>query len=219
VPEIGSYTIHIDGRWSLEDLYVFARTFEQVYFAVEAILPATDEETNERIVRAFQIFPWQGGYSAVGFYNQLKLATPAKRRPVIASIRYSSPGWLELLALLSVTTTVTIIVNRIAKTLEQCNHTYNQIYTDALHRKLLKMEVERRRIDLTKEQADFLIRSSDTIAQMMGIPSAEIVDSRTSDPFISMKIFLSLYRRVRTLATYQKQGKADFSDEKSGGDA
>lgn len=60
-----NYKIFIDGRWSLEDLYRFPRAYEQVYFAIEAMLPASDEETEWRLQRAFRAYPWQGGYSAV----------------------------------------------------------------------------------------------------------------------------------------------------------
>ena len=76
------YTILIDKRWSLGDLYEFPRAYEQVYFAFEALIPA-DEEAAARIDRAFKAFPWRGGYSAVNFYNQLKYATPPNKRPTI----------------------------------------------------------------------------------------------------------------------------------------
>lgn len=86
------YKILIDGRWSLEDLYQFPRAYEQVYFAIEAMLPAADEEAEYRMQRAFLAYPWQGGYSSVNFYNSLKHATPAFERPAIVSLKYASPG-------------------------------------------------------------------------------------------------------------------------------
>ncbi len=216
MPDRDTYTIHIDGRWSLEDLYVFPRTYEQVYFALEALLPARDEETNERVLRAFKAFPWQGGYSAVGFYNQLKFATPARRRPTVESISYSSPGWIEIGAIIPLAYGVAHIVNHISKALEQCNRTYNQIYTDAQKRELLRIEVERKRLKLTKEQLKFTIESSDELSQLMDLPSVQVIHDRTENPLISMKILLSLFRRVRTLASYQERGKAEFNDSREG---
>lgn len=94
--EYGNYQIRMDGRWTLDDLYRFPRTYEQVYFALDALVPSETHADEERVARAFQAFPWQGGYSAVNFYNQLKFATPSEIRPRIASIQYASPGWLEL---------------------------------------------------------------------------------------------------------------------------
>ena len=88
-----TYTIHIEGRWSLEDLYVLPHTFEQVYFLVYSLIPGHDESTLDRIQHAYEAFPWQGGYSAVNFYNQLKYITPKRQRPQIASIHWVT--WLD----------------------------------------------------------------------------------------------------------------------------
>jgi hypothetical protein len=88
----GSYTILMDGRWTLDDLYKFSHTYEQAYFALDAIVPSETEADNDRIERAFRAFPWRGGYSAVNFYNQLRYATPVGARPKIVSIQYASPG-------------------------------------------------------------------------------------------------------------------------------
>ena len=81
------YSIAMDSRWSLEDLYEFPRAFEQVYFAFEAVLPSQDAVASARLTAAFTAFPWRGGYSAVNFYNQLKRATPRERRPTIRAIK------------------------------------------------------------------------------------------------------------------------------------
>ena len=90
--EYGDYLIRMDGRWTLDDLYRFPRTYEQVYFALDALVPSETHADEERVARAFQAFPWQGGYSAVNSYNQLKFATPFEIRPKVASIQYASAG-------------------------------------------------------------------------------------------------------------------------------
>jgi len=207
-----TYTIHIDGSWSLEDLYVFPRNYEQVYFALEAVLPASDSAANDRIVRAFSSFPWQGGYSAVNFYNQLKYATPPKRRPIVASMKYQSPGWIEIACIVPVAISVSVLVIRVAKTLDACNNTYNQIYSDMQRRKLLKIEVERQEIALRQDEIDLIRSHADLMAHVLGVGSAETIHERTKNPLISLKILLSIYRRVRTLAKYQLKGKAHFDD-------
>jgi hypothetical protein len=211
--DIESYKIHIAGRWTLEDLYVFPRALEQVYFLVEALLPNLEEEADERILRAFQIYPWHGGYSAVGFYNQLKYVTPSRRRPTIRSISYASPGWIEIGAIITVISTVAFVVNRVVKTLENCNRVYSQIYRDAQQRKLLGIEIESKKLQLTKDTTAFILDSSEHLASIMGIPSADMLHERTGNPLISLKILLSFYRRVRTLAQYETRGKANFDGE------
>jgi len=86
------YQIPIDGNWSLEDLYVFPRAYEQCYFMYLALTATPQAADDERIARAYEAFPWQGGYSAVDFYNRLKWSVPKRKRPTIIRIRYGSPG-------------------------------------------------------------------------------------------------------------------------------
>ncbi|HEV7877096.1 hypothetical protein [Bradyrhizobium sp.] len=68
----GNYAILMDGRWTLDDLYKLPRTFEQAYFALDALIPSDNDADADRVARAFRAYPWQGGYSAVNFYNQLR---------------------------------------------------------------------------------------------------------------------------------------------------
>ncbi len=97
-----TYTIHIEGEWSLVDLYNFPRAFEQACFLVYSLMPERDEDALERIHHAYRAFPWRGGYSVVNFYNQLKFVTSKEDRPQIASIHYASSSWLEVAFILSV---------------------------------------------------------------------------------------------------------------------
>ncbi len=210
-----TYTIHIDGRWSLEDLYTFSRTYEQVYFILPALLPGLDEWDNERIFRAFQAYPWRGGYSAVNFYNQLKYNTPREQRPSVASIQYASPGWIEIgTVLIPLTYVLAHVVNRVTKTLNECNQTYSSIYREAQQRKLLSIEIERKRLELEREQLEFAIEACEKLSRMMDLPDPATIHTRTDNPLISLKILLSIYRRVRTLAIYQQRGKAEFNDKR-----
>jgi RNA-binding protein YhbY len=204
------YTIPIDGRWSLEDLYRFPRAYEQVYFALEAIIPAENQEVEERIEYAFRAYPWQGGYSAVSFYNQLKFATPIRRRPVIRRMHYASPGLIELYLNLPLAVQLGSIVTSVAGSIGICNKVYNSIYADLQKRELLKIEVERKRIELSREEIEFVTDASETMAKLMDIPSVAAIHARTGNPLISLKILLSVYRRIRILADYKIRGKANL---------
>jgi hypothetical protein len=205
-----NYKIKIDKRWSLEDLYIYPRAYEQVYFAFEALLPTDDKWVDSRIERAFRAFPWQGGYSAVNFYNQLKHATPKSSRPVVTEMRYASPGFIELYLSLPLAVHIASAVTAVAGSILACNKVYNQIYTDLQRRKLLRMEVEQKKIELTRDEIDLVVDSSEILANMMGIDSADAIHNRTGNPLISLKILLSVYRRIRTLAEYQNKSKANL---------
>lgn len=122
-----NFKIAIDGPWYLEDLYVFPRTYEQVYFLIYSLLPQDDENVQERIRYAYSTFPWQGGYSAVNFYNNLKYTTPKQERPLVISMQYASPGWIELRLINFVAQSIEAIVKSIAEIILHANRVYNEI--------------------------------------------------------------------------------------------
>lgn len=136
------YRILLNEDWSLEDLYVFPRAYEQVYFFYTSLNSEIDEEQSDRIARAYRSMPWQGGYSAVNFFNQLKYATPRLGRPRIIAIQKSSPGYLDLGLWLFGATQVARVVRSIAATIDKCNETYGDIYSGMQERKLLRLKVD-----------------------------------------------------------------------------
>lgn len=204
------YKVPIDGRWSLEDWYKFPRAFEQVYFAFEAISPSETLEGEQRISRAFAAFPWQGGYSAVSFYNQLKFATPVPQRQTVTRIQYASPGVIELYLNVDLAIQIGSVVTAIAGSIGICNKVYNSIHSDLQNRKLLRLEVERKKMELGRDEMKVVLEMSETMAQLLELPTAKFLHERTNDPLKSLKILLSVYRRVRTLAEFKLKGKANL---------
>lgn len=209
-----TYTIHIDGEWTLEDLYVFPRTFEQVYFLVYSFMPDHDDQALERIHHAYRAFPWQGGYSAVNFYNQLRYVTPPRERPKVASIRYESPSWIELALIVAVAISVERIVKAIANSILHANEVYDRIVRGLQERKLLRLEAKRKELQFRKEELEFINTATKSIAGLLGFSNLAEINERTGHPYLTLKILLSLYRRVRKLAEYQGKQKADFRNER-----
>lgn len=204
-----SYTIPIAGEWSLEDLYVFPRTYEQCYFMYLALMSADLGKDQDRIEHAYQAFPWQGGYSAVGFYNQLKWAVPKRQRPQIIRIEYASPGLIEISVVVAVAVAIEKIVKSLCESARDINATYNEIYRDLQERKLLRIKTEAEIRRLKKSE----IRVIDAHARELGKAidiDVEALNLKTGSPFKSLKIILSLYRRLRKLAKFQERGKTDL---------
>jgi hypothetical protein len=204
----GRYKILIDGRWTLEDLYKFPRAYEQVYFAIYSLMPHDDEDTSYRISRAYSVFPWQGGYSAVNFYNQLKYTMPRRDRPEIKSIQYASPGWIELSMLVTIAGSIALIVKSICSAINNVNNTYTNIHKGMSERKLLRFETKSAEIDLAKKHAKFIRDSNKEMASILLLDNIEEIDRRTGSELKTLKIFLSLYRRVKVLADFQIKKKA-----------
>lgn len=202
-----NYIINIDGRWDLEDLYVFPRSYEQVYFLVFSLLAHEDENIQERIKYAYSGFPWRGGYSAVNFYNNLKYTTPKLHRPQVLSIQYASPGWIELRLINFVAHTVESIVKSIAASILHANHVYNEVHKGLSERKLLRIDVKKKELELEIMHAQYIEQSANTMARLVGLDNLNQMHDKTGSPLKTLKILLSLYRRIRTLAEYQNSGK------------
>lgn len=146
----------------------------------------------------------------MNFYNQLKYATPIDTRPRVASIRYASPGWIELSLVLEQAKLLAAIVVAVTGSIAACNATYHKIMTDLQRRKLLRIDVEKKEITLTRDELKLIGEYNRQLAKMLQIGSASAIDARTEKPLISLKILLSVYRRIRTLADYELKGKAQL---------
>jgi len=209
----GYYKIPIDKRWDLEDLYKFPRAYEQVYFAFYSLMPHEDEYIRERIDRAYFTFPWRGGYSAVNFYNHLKYTVPKQQRPAIKSIQYASPGWIELIAIaVSVSWLISKVVKNVCASIDAANNTYTNIHRGLADRKMLRIEVEKKEAELLLQNLDFVRGANLEMADLLEIPRTQIgeINRRTGSDLKTLKIFLSVFRRIKILAEYQKKGKADL---------
>ncbi|HXM63434.1 MAG TPA: hypothetical protein VN950_21410 [Terriglobales bacterium] len=202
-----SYEIPIGGKWTLEDLYIFPRAYEQCYFIYLALSPSTRNFDDDRIIHAYEAFPWQGGYSAVNFYNQLKWAVPRRRRPQITRIRYASPGIIELGGLVvSVAIVIEKVVRTLCDTAKDASHTYSAIYRDMQKRRLLRIKTENEIRRLTPSEFRIIESHNRDMGAILDV-DVDALNEKTGSSYKTLKILLSLFRRARSLASFQKKGK------------
>jgi hypothetical protein len=213
VAENSSYRISIDGAWSLEDFYEMPHVFSQVYSFHCAFLLAVEARDPERLAHAFASYPWRGGYSAVNFYQVLISQIPHRLRPKVKSVHYASPGWFELGLWVAAAASVGKVVKSFVDSAGRVNKLYSDIHKGLHERKLLRIEEERRHLQLAKEELDFVEESSQQLSRALGFENLAALNTLTGNPLATTKILLSYYRRVRTLADYAKKGKAAFPDE------
>ena len=80
-PDVGRYSLKLDGDWDLQDLSVF-RQYLHVYSVMYALqVGSSQDESRTRTFHAFEAFPWKGGWSTVDFYEGLRHATPDRAGP------------------------------------------------------------------------------------------------------------------------------------------
>lgn len=235
---LSSYRIGVDGEWDLDDFGLFLKRYGEVYsylytclavgdhvtvetqFVGEPLIGATgppdDEESRQALVDyAVGRFPWEGGWSSFHSYKSLKALIPPKHKAKLASVRFSSPGFIEFGgALIAIALTAKIIKNY----LENANEIqafYRQAYRDAIRRGLLRRDREGRDSGLTKDELEFVsvtVRTLITLLQMDDVVPAEFLDE---DQFVGMKSIFSFVRRLQELLQFQRSrdARVDFQEE------
>ena len=82
-----SYTVMIEGDWSVEDLGEFPRLLTQAYSLIYGL--------NVLHLPEFEEYPWRGGFSSMHFYKWAHNRIPAEHRPRVAKMQYASPGFID----------------------------------------------------------------------------------------------------------------------------
>lgn len=201
----------MDGEWSLDDLVDLGRRYGQVYSFFYALQFGIGKpELDPRTSRAFARFPWRGGWSVVQFYKSLSMAVPEDHRPRVKSIEYSSPGYIELIAVISVVLRIRKIVDNVCSMAERINTTYDRIYRDAMKRKLLKNKLERDELELRRDQLEFADAAARQLADAMGLELTDDFLKLAANPVFRLKILLSFYRRLRPLVKLKDSNKISF---------
>ena len=209
-PEVGRHRLVMDGEWDLLELSGFGRQYVQVYSILYALQFRADQDDPYKKIHAFTVFPWTGGWSAVGFYNSLRTAVPRAHRPYIVSIEYASPGFIELAVIVSVALNIRRIVNHLCSSIDRIGTTYNTLYTAAQKRKLLRIEAKRAQLELDRHELEFAEEVTERLATSMGFDLTQQLRRLTDNPLVRMKILFSLFRRVRDLSKLQDSDQIRF---------
>jgi len=214
------YKINIDGEWTLEDLYLLPHTYGQVYgfmyslMEIKEISSETLDDFNidfdERIFFTYTSQPWKGGYSAVNFYNYLKNLVPPEHRPRIKAIHYGSPGFMELVLFVPIAIVIKEIIKSFCDAGKSINSLYNEIYKGMQERKLLRIDVKKKELELKEADLRFINSSIKSLAELLGFKNVKELNKATKKSLTSLKILLSFYRRIRLLVDYTNKGKTKF---------
>ena len=88
------------------------------------------------------------------------------------------------------------------------NGLYNTIRRGMIERKMLSLDVRERRLKITREEERFARESYTELSRALGLQgSAKLLES-APEPITALKVLLSLFRRLRSLATFEIQGRA-----------
>ena len=206
--EVAHYRVHMNGRWTLADLYDFPHALSQAYaffYCLDLKVPSVD---SERLDAALTGYPWRGGYSYVNLYTVLKNQVAPPHRPRIVSIQYASPGWIELSLALAAVVKVSAAISGVLATGAGAVSTYKHlqsVFSDIAHR---RARARVRSLELSVQQVQLVHALSDELSKTMGFENFQELVSRTGSVEVAGKIIAAQYRRVEKMAEFAQQGKA-----------
>ena len=115
--------------------------------------------------------------------------------------------------MVSVAIAVERIVKSMANSVDHAHNVYNRIMRSLSERKLLRLEAKRKELQFKREELEYIDFCLEQMSKLLGFENIDEINARTGHPYLSLKILLSLYRRVRTLVDYEAKGKAKFDNE------
>lgn len=212
--DVETTEIDIDRKWSLEDLYTFSKNYIQCYSLIYSLsdvqLPRTDYDRFKDYLKGeYSKYPWKGGYSAVNFYRNIFKKIPHEHQPQIISIAYASPGKIKLKEVAIVAATVATIITATTVSIDKINDSYNKIQKGISERKLSKIEISQKELELEDEKMDFVHNSLVKLCKDFKLSKKlieELHKKTGGNELMQLKIILSLYRRIEPLAIMQANG-------------
>lgn len=211
--DLGETYIKLDRDWDMHKLAKFARLYTQCYSLVYSLSSPNIDPSDEYFIglsrETYKKYFWRNGYGAGRFYDTLYENIPHGRRPQIKEIKYASPGYIMLMDAVVVAGSLAIIVHALTKSLDRVHDSYHRIQTGISKRKLAKLEVARRELEL-KEQ-EWLIRNSIAeLSEQMEIPVRMQEELQINSGYNELKvlrILMSFIRRADPIAQMQSRGE------------
>lgn len=208
--ETGTVRLELDGKWELTDLADLTSVYTQLYSITYSLQPVESRRLNENLDDIYTKFPWRGGYSAVNFYERLFYQIPPKERPKLESIRYNSPGHIDLMEVVAVAAMIAATVRFVAASVNRIHDTYRRIQKASQDYKLGKINVKQEELKLSEAQLKFVREAVDEMNRAMNLSrqEQEILAHRTDgNELAQLKILNSYYRRIKKLVDLQLKGK------------
>ena len=210
---VGDAYLKLDKEWDMQELATLSKLYIQCYSLVYSLSGFEVDSTDERIIDWFQgayaKYPWRGGFSTVNFYHSLYAKVPYAERPQIQEIQYASPGHIKLKETLLVAGMLAGIVAAVTSSIDDIHGTYNGIQKGLSERKLTKLEVKIKELELDSARLKFVQESKKELIDRMKIPEnmqLELRRRREGNDLMELKILMSFHRRIEPIAIMQSDG-------------
>ncbi|EAT12336.1 hypothetical protein HF888_14850 [Bermanella marisrubri] len=210
---VGDAYLKLDKDWDMQELASLSKLYIQCYSLVYSLSGFEVDSTDERVIDWFQgayaKYPWRGGFSTVNFYRSLYAKVPYAERPQIQEIQYASPGHIKLKEALLVAGILAGIVTAVTSSIDEIHDTYNSIQKGLSERKLTKLEVQLKELELDSARLKYVQESKKALIEGMSIPpkmQKELMRRSEGNELMELKILMSFHRRIEPIAIMQGVG-------------
>ena len=190
-----SFPVFIDADLEKGDLGSIPRAFTQAY----EVLYILSTEQAEKFIS----HPWRDGFSSMHFYNELISHMPEDARVRLTKVQYASPGFIRFSLHRPTAEFVSTCVLRAGDPDSAVSRAFTAIgsYIDEHGLNRLKREDA-----AWSKHNPKLLSGARQLLDALDLQNASALIRAAPRPFEAAKIARSIVRRLRTLASYQKQG-------------
>lgn len=215
--EVASSTeqLIIDGEWRMQEFGTFYQKYSDIY-AFEASLQtwaASDSSPNEReaVRKTYADKAFEGGFSYVNFFHGLNDNLPRSVRPGLDSIKYASPGEVNITGSADVFERVYSLIENYLTLRHEITDEYSALYRFLSERRYLRMDVAHFKID--DPSSAFIENRTRALGNILGLADIDsIIALSQGNILVVAKVTLALVRRVEAAAAFFAQGRMNFSD-------
>ncbi len=213
---IGVVKVEMDGRWDIENLLDFADSIRDSYSFFYVVAHAGSENT-EYLERIVADHFWRGDIPSHRLRERLYSAVPDDEGLKIRSIRYSSPGFMELAGLLGALLLAGKVVNTWLDASSKMVKIYgdvNKFFEDRKHLRRPRGAIEvgpKTAIDVDEAR-----RLMFEMGDAMGYSAAECerILGMVNNPIAGLKFMVALANETRKLAVLSEKGLLSFPEQK-----
>lgn len=204
----GVLRIAVDGEWDIEDLRSLSEAFQETYGYFYPLV-ATDIETANRLHELIQKRFWSGDIETKNFGQLLYRMIPDADALKVKSIRYASPGAIELAGILGLLLLAARVVRAWLSTTNEFLATYEKIEKFFARRKSLRKAPRKNNLD---DEMTVNVTEAKALALELGERlgfgdrAVERVIEIAGNPISALKYLVALAKETRKLADLEKEG-------------
>jgi hypothetical protein len=198
-----TYRILIDGSWTVNDFSNLFAPYSQMYAFLDLLRrPPTGPAEQKKLKKAYQSHPWQGGYSRVNFFSDLKSLAPALG---VTSLQYASPGWMEFDMSVPTARHIRLYVRNYIQSEHEVQTWIKRTSKMLQSRGLTRHNVRSRDFSLSMEDTQVLESAVRELSGLLAFEHLDQVAALARNPLVTLKVLMAFCVRIQKLAKYQRR--------------